>query len=199
MWIAKDREPPTPEHFDEHYLNAEGAHLVLTPDVQTRLDEVLEIVGDVSGKRILDLGGGALLCRSCKESSWYTLVDMSKEGCRIASQILPKTHFLCMDVLDFLMNNRRTGRFMWEYDVTVAIGLVEYLQPIGMDTLFRLCPSSVLAFTTAVKEAYLKYEARVTVPTREEVAAVAEKYGWRVTKELPRPDHVWARYERVQV
>lgn len=195
MWTAKDRLPPTPEHFDAHFLKAEGAHITLRPEVQQRLDEVLYIVGDPAGKRILDLGGGALLGRACERAAKYVLVDMSKEGCRIAKKVSPWANTICRDVLEWLEYNDDM-QLHEQFDVTAAIGLVEYLPPEGLAKLFFYAPSPVLAFTTAVKEAYLKYEARVTVPSREDVAEVAERYGWKITKELPRPDHIWARYER---
>lgn len=205
MW-TKDQEPPTPEHFDEHYLKAEGAHIELRPEVQERLNEVLEIVGPVEGKRILDLGGGALLGRACEKARTYVMVDMSKEACRICKRVSPWAQTVHEDVLRFLTDNtwlefpekcvKAQRMFQREFDVTVAIGLVEYLPFLGMHDLFDKCPSPVLAFTTAVKEGYLQYPARITVPTREEVEECSKKYGWKVTKELQRPDHVWARYER---
>lgn len=202
MWIKEGAQKPTAQQWDEHYRGAEGHNTTLPPDVQERLDEVLEIVGPTAGAKILDLGGGALLGRACKDSLWYTLVELSGEAIRIAKQVAPWTMAYRCDVLDYLRKNvlaSEDGRptvFSHEYHVTVAIGLVEYLPPEGMDDLFRLCPSPVLAFTTAVKEGYLQYALRITVPTREEVAEVAERHGWKVTRELKRPDHVWARFER---
>lgn len=202
MWIKEGAEKPTGQQWDEFYRSCEGAQVELRPEVQERLDEVLEIVGSTAGAKILDLGGGALLGRACKDSLWYALVEISEEAIRIAKSVAPWTMAYRCDVLDYLKKNvlaSEDGKptvFSHEYHVTVAVGLVEYFPEGGMGDLFRLCPSPTLAFTTAVKEAYLKYPLRITVPTREEVAEVAEKYGWRVTRELKRPDHVWARYER---
>lgn len=203
MWIAEGRPLPTPEHFDQHYLDAEGAHKVLAPPVQERLEEVVWIATPLAGRKVLDLGGGALLARMTGQCLLYQLVDMSKEGCRIAKEVAPWiAPPICGDVLDYLgrnvlaRENERPRVFAQEYDVTVAIGLVEYLPPDGMDRLFRDCPSPALAFTTAVKEGYLQYQARVVCPDRDDVARSAERWGWKIVREMKKPDHVWARYER---
>lgn len=204
MWIKEGRGKPSPEHFDDHYRVAEGAHRMLKPEVQERLDEVLAITTPVDGRRVLDLGGGALMGRACGSASKYVCVDYSKEACRIGRHVAPWADMRQADVEDFLRRNvlasedERPTVFAETFDVTVSVGILDYLPGYGLDLLFSKCPSPVLALTNAVKEAYLKYEARITIPSREDVLAAAEKWGWKLVREIKKLDHVWARFERTK-
>ncbi len=202
MWIKTGVGKPEAGHFDQHYLNSENAQVDLQPNVQERLDELMAMVGEVQGKRVLDLGGGALIGRVCQNAEKYTLVEYSKEAIRIAQKVAPWTDGRLEDVERFLLKNvlasddGRPTVLAEEFDVTVCVGMVDYLPSHGLDLIFRLAPSPVLAFTNAVKEGYLKYEARITIPTREEVMETADKRRWKITRELKKSDHVWARFER---
>ena len=182
MWI-KDQAPPTPEHFDEHYrtLAADDA------GVLERVRQTLDLVGETRGKHILDLGGGALMCRYIKDHTVYIQVDYSQEACNRA-----RAHCTVhnMDVMKYLQMPTQP------FDVTIACGIIEYLPPSSLWRLFNLVPSPVLVFGVSTAEAYLQYPARITIPSRTNVLDAATEFGWKMVRELPMPSHVWARFER---
>lgn len=186
MWI-KDQPAPTPEHFDEHYR---GLSSVITPDIEKRVQQSLDLIGPTAGKRILDLGGGGLLCRYVKDADLFVQVDYSQEACNLTRSIAPWCTIRNMDVMEYL-----TLPTM-HFDIAIASGVVEYLPEHGLWRLFRLAPSNVLVLGVSAAEAYLKYPARITIPSRDDVMNLAKTHKWTMVKEIPMPSHVWARFER---
>lgn len=189
MWV-KDQAAPTPEHFDEHYR---GLSKEVTPDVMVRVEQTLELIGTTEGKFILDLGGGGLLCRFIKNAKLFVQVDYSVEVSRLTREVAP----WCKVVEDSVMTRLAYySKHRAAFDITIASGIVEYLPEHGLWRLFKLAPSNVLILGVSAAEAYLKYPARITVPSRDDVMNMANTHDWTMTKEIPMPSHVWARFER---
>lgn len=195
MQQAEGREPPEPHHFDHGYLRELAGSTDHDPDRLNRAATFMELVGDVTGKSVLDLGGGTTLWPNMVKTSQYDLVDYSQPACDLVFQRLlaaKGTHFgvHCCDAAVWLRLNR------WEYDVTLCFGLLGYLPPSFAEDLFRLAPSKVLCVSEAKGQGYLQYETRITAYITHDIMELARKNGWHLVKEMVNPDHMYLRFEK---
>jgi hypothetical protein len=190
MWVAPpDRKQPTPEHFDDTYRG--WADFDVPPTPPDRYREILDITGPWEGLKVLDLGGGPTMAAAAQSAREYLLVDYSAEACRVLRKFYPSLRVECRDALDFLGGNAE------RFDLTISFGLVEYLPPGSLETLFRLAPSPRFCLGMSAAEGYLKYEARLAIYSKDDADRAAAACGWRKTFQANYPSHVWASYERV--
>lgn len=198
MWTA-DRPQTGPEPFDHGYdMEARGLHT--DPDRSNRAALFLELIGDPTGQRILDIGGGTTMLGLMDDAEFYMVVDFSETACGIVngysiarktrSDVRPHTA-ICSDVSKFLSTNHYPP-----FDIACCFGLLEYLPVHVTQNLFRLAPSKVLCIATGVGEGYLKYETRITAYCHQDIKDLAETYDWTLAKWIHNPDHVQMRFEK---
>lgn len=191
VFRAKDgREAPNSAYWDKTYRD-EGKWHELWPADKSRLDQAMALIGDVKGKRVLDLGGGPLLGRMMQETSLYTLVDMSGEALRVAKDIAPWSHTIEADAFQFLSSNTEG------YDITVAMGLLDYCPDDSLDKLMELTPSNELVINASACEGYLLYKTRVTVYSKRDIIEACRKHAWRIDNSHPQAEHTFARFKRI--
>lgn len=191
MWLApEDRKAADSLHFDQVYRN--GSQWGDDPGIIGRAQEQLWLTGDIVGKSILDLGGGATLAPHVGAAKDYLLVDFSQEVCRAVSERFGNCRTLASGAMEFLRANEE------RFDVVCSFGMFEYLPPTALAEVFALCPSDVFCLGTPSAEGYLQYDTRVTIYSVDDVRRISESAGWRNVRQHPFPSHVWARYERVK-
>lgn len=195
MWTKPERTSPPPAYWDEVYLDESKWR---DPDAGTRerCSQAMQLLGDVKGKTFLDLGGGPLLGKAVLDAGarWFTVVDCSKIGLKLAHDIEPRIEYICDDVIAYLWREQIDSR--GRYDVVICMGLATYLPPGSLQTICRLAPGRELILNEAVAEGYLEYTTRVTVYSREDIHHATEDNGWHKIAEHKSQEHIFAKYKR---
>lgn len=194
MWHKPERSSPTAEYWNDTYVD-EGKWTSLRGGDLERFNLAMLLIGDPAGKRVLDLGGGPLLCRAMEKAEAYVLVEKSAEALKIAKKIAPWTQ----TVEAALFPNPSIFGIHVNicYDITVAMGLLHYLPPFALDALFYFAPSQALIINEPIAEGYLEqYETRQTIYSLKDFAQLSERHNWRLVKTFTSTEHHFARYER---
>lgn len=190
-WTVPSRAQTSVSHWDASYAADPGKWINPRAGDKDRSDEVMDLIGSVHDKSILDLGGGPLMAHHLVKSPCVVLVDFSQEACRQAQAISPRTKIVCADVMTYLSNC--TDRF----DIVLALGILDYMPPTGLDLLFDRAPSKLLIVNTPICEGYLhQYDTRITVYSRDDIKKAANRHGWKLSRRLPQKEHEFARYRR---
>lgn len=122
--IKKARHSRVYNHFNnvDNYLNKDF-------DIRVRTEIVKEIIGDVNGMDILDLGcgDGSISLQFQHAANSVTLVDISenmleKASSKIDPKYFHKIKFVNDDILNF--------KDKQDYDVILSIGLLAHVDPI---------------------------------------------------------------------
>ena len=190
MWHKSDRVAPTGPEWDDTYVDT-GKWYNPDAGMQRRINTALELVGNVTGKTILDLGGGPLLGRGlfARGASRVVLVDISRAACDIAISLCPAVETRVCDALTYLNVAHR-------FDVTLTLGLLMYCGPNGLDVLFSKAPSDLLVINDSAAEGYLEYKTRVTVYSHEDISNACVRYGWSKVLDLGSREHHFASFRR---
>lgn len=152
------------------------------------------MIGDVSGKSVLDLGGGPLLGKALIEggASRVLLVDISSIACQIAKHIAPNVDTIVLDAISFLESNKE------QFDITIAMGLLEYLPSSALASLLRYTPSPELVINMDACEGYMLYETRTCVYSHKDVTKALAEYSWEVVKQYNLTEHTFGKYRRIK-
>jgi len=154
------------------------------------IGEIMQLAGDLRGKHVVDLGGGALLCRAVPATGGrLTVVEYALTACRVVEELGCEPIY--QDIVEFLRFDTT------KFDVALMFGVIDYLPPGSLDLLFERCPSPVLATGIPCGESYLQYKSRTCAYSRLDVLAAASKHGWTVEDiEAERTSHTWGRFRR---
>lgn len=196
MWTRPERKSPSPEYWDEVYLD-ESKWRAPDKGTRQRCAEAIQLLGDVKGKTFLDLGGGPLLSKALldKGAQWVTVVDCSEVGMKLAKEIEPRIHYSVCDAITYLLMEKYDPAPA-PFDVTICMGLVCYMPPGSLQKICRWAPGTELVLNLPIAEGYLEYGTRVTVYSREDVHNATEDGGWCKVAEHKSKEHVFAKYKR---
>lgn len=190
MWASG--KPATPaEYFDGSYLGNESGWKELSEGDRERASMALSLIGDPKDQSVLDLGGGALLGRFMDTAREYVMVDYSEAGCKLCKEFAPwaKTHQ--QDIVRFLeLNSVR-------YDCGVAMGCFEYMAPGALETVFEKLLAGAFVLYTPIVQGYVNHGPRSVIYAKDDVFHFAAKHGWKLARQVPQREHVFARFEKV--
>lgn len=195
MIYSSKNKPFTGQQWDDDYtLNPNGIDYGSpTGSVLDRREHTLQLIGDVRGKSVLDLGGGPLLGQRLFElgAARVFLIDISSIACDKAKQLCDQIETRVADALEYL----RYGR-VEKFDVVTAIGVLSYTQPEALDLLFARCTGKIVILSAAC-EGYLQYTNRITIHTHDDMKRVCKQYGWVVDTDASSAEHIFASYRRL--
>lgn len=188
MWTAEGREQCGPEPFDHGYRR-ERLGECIEPKREENADQLMKLVGDPRGLRVLDLGGGLTLVDRMHSAASYTVVDFSPACCELARR-RPNVTACENDAAEWLNLNRE------RFDVTVAFALLAYLPFSFAELLFEVAPSPILCVAEARGQGYLQYDTRITAFCEQDFLDLAKRHGWSITRDFRHTDHIHMRFER---
>jgi SAM-dependent methyltransferase len=121
----------------------------LRKDIYQRFDWVMKRSGDVSGKTICDIGCGSgrfVSAFALRGAAHVTGVDVAPEMLKLAKELVEreKTSSRC----DFILGDILNAKLQQPYDITIAIGLWDYI-PDPTERLSRIRDATSGKFLSA--------------------------------------------------
>lgn len=191
MWTS-DRDPAKPAYFDEAYASNPSIWREPSEGMLERIGFVKKLLGPHEGLSILDLGGGPLLAKPLEGCKRLVVVDYSHESLKLARELSPLVETVQADINEYLRECEE------QFNVTIAMGYLEYGPSHGLDYLFLKAPSKTLILYVPIVEAYVLHIERTSIPSREDVERVAKYRGWETVEEIFQKEHVFAKFRRVK-
>lgn len=192
MWTVTGRKPVPSPYWDHTYAIDHGKWESMRDGIDVRLHEACHLITPSNPSTILDLGGGPLIARANIALSRLTIIDFSQEACALARQFAPSAEVICVDVIAYLRGCHD------KYDLTVAMGILDYLPAGSLTELFAKAPSRELLINSPVCEGYLhQYETRVVVYSRKDITEAAANNGWWRVRGYDQHEHEFALYRRL--
>lgn len=184
-----NRKAPTAEYWSDTYTDS-GKWGEESAALADRRLEAMTLIGDPVGKTFLDLGGGPLLGKRlfAAGAKRVVVVDFAQRALDIVKALEPRVETVCGDAIEYL------HAVVEQFDVTIAMGILDYLPPTALKVIFDKAPSKWLLLYTPTVEGVLEYETRVTAYTRTDIAIAAEH--WKLLRSLPTRESVFALYCR---
>lgn len=130
----------TPERFSEQYINK--FYFLISPTnifLRSRRRKVLDLLNDVHGKKVLDVGcgSGILMIDLIKKGAYVVGVDYSKKMISIAQKEL-KYAKISKSRYQLLKADARNLSFKNQsFDIILATGLTDYLPGKGNEKFMR--------------------------------------------------------------
>jgi 2-polyprenyl-3-methyl-5-hydroxy-6-metoxy-1,4-benzoquinol methylase len=166
---GEDKNPLSPDLYTHEYFttDCEGYDLFVqgSPELSERIKGVLEAGGDLSRKRVLDIGcgRGELVCAAAAKGAEAVGIDYSEAGIELSRQRLQVLDPAIRDRVEFIQMDAKDIDFPDEsFDVIFMIDVYEHLHDYEIREVFSrsrriLRPGGMLIIHTGPNTWFYNY------------------------------------------